>query len=128
MKNTPKFSNKMTEQQTVFKLTSLQIALFCAFGFANIATAAQLSLSQAPPGDSNQPPIPNVIVTADDSGSMGECYIRATGVATGIYAPTSAGICVNPLHVSGIQSLREALAVAFSPANLPPESLYPRFF
>ncbi len=45
-------------------------------GLAGLAVAAPLSLTQAPPGAAREP-APNIIVSVDDSGSMG-----AAGIAT----------------------------------------------
>ncbi len=121
MKNASKLLRKPAKQQAVFKLASLQIALLCTFGFINMAHAAPLLLSQAPASNTNLPPVPNVIVSADDSGSMGACYDRVTGQETNTNA-NAAGICADIKKVSpisGMESLRAALAVAFSPANLP---------
>lgn len=60
---------------------SVICALIAAIFAPSCAIAAPLPLSQLPPGLAAIPPTPNVIVTVDDSGSMGE---RIAGTGTPI--------------------------------------------
>ena len=98
MKNTPT-SKQAIKQIPLFKLAPIQLALLLALAaamgslyFPNAARAAQLSLAQVPPSNANKPPVPNMVISVDDSGSMGQ---------------------------SGIDTLKSALTQAFSPVNLP---------
>ena len=81
----------------------LEIALSLAlsvgllgFVLPNIATAATIPLAQVPAANSNKPPSPNMIISVDDSGSMGAI---------------------------GMANLRSALTQAFSPVNLPDDTV-----
>ncbi len=71
-------------------------AVIATMGGASMLHAAPLSLVQYPAGSAYKTPIPNVVVSVDNSGSMG-----ATGMA----------------------ALRQALQETFDPVNLPDGSL-----
>lgn len=53
----------------IFKLSTL--ALASSFACMHLALAQQMTFPTAPPGSSGVEPAPNVIVSVDDSGSMG---------------------------------------------------------
>lgn len=71
-------------------------AAIALMGLPSFAFAGPLNLVQYPAGTANKQPIPNVIVTVDNSGSMG---------------------------TSGINALKTALRDTFDPANLPDGSI-----
>lgn len=74
--------------------TGLVIAM--TVGFAPLSHASPLALSTAPAGTGYKPPAPNVIVSVDDSGSMGS---------------------------AGMQTLRDALRDTFKATNVPNGSI-----
>lgn len=65
-------------------------------GQPTLGWAAQLGLAQTPAGNGGREPAPNIIISVDDSGSMGS---------------------------SGMSDLRAALNNAFSAANIPDDSI-----
>lgn len=65
-------------------------------GQSNSLWAAQLGLAQVPAGNGGREPAPNIIISVDDSGSMG---------------------------TAGMSDLRAALNNAFSAANIPDDSI-----
>lgn len=78
-----------------FKLTLLGAAITAIY-LPSPVSANPLNLVQYPAGSANKQPIPNVIVTVDNSGSMG---------------------------AAGINALKAALKDTFDPANLPDGSI-----
>ena len=71
-------------------------ALVASLGMPQFSIAAPMDLVQYPAGSANKPPVPNVIVSVDNSGSMG---------------------------TAGINALKTALKDTFNPANLPDGSI-----
>ena len=67
------------------------ILAILAAGHSGFSLASQINLEQAPPGTATEP-APNIIVSVDDSGSMG---------------------------ADGIANLKDALTQTFSSANVP---------
>ncbi|WP_399679298.1 pilus assembly protein [Xenophilus sp.] len=87
----------MKKQRRIHPASSLRrrpaaLAAAAALGLPAAVLAAPLALSTAPAGTGYKPPAPNVIISVDDSGSMGD---------------------------SGMATLRAALQDTFSPANVP---------
>ena len=76
--------------------TPLVYWLLSALALPQASLAAPLVLSTAPPGSAYKKPAPNVIVSVDDSSSMG---------------------------TAGMQILRDALFDTFSQANVPDGSI-----
>jgi len=78
--------------------TALTLAarLLLTGGFAGMAAAQTLPLAQMPPGNGGREPAPNIIISVDDSGSMG---------------------------TAGMTALRNALNSAFSTAAVPDDSI-----
>ena len=75
------------------------IAVACALlmaGSQQLAMGAALTLAQVPAGNGGKEPAPNLIISVDDSGSMGS---------------------------TGMTALRNALNSSFSPAAIPDESI-----
>lgn len=55
----------------MLKKSSLAVAINTLFLAPTIATAAPIDFANTPPGSGFKPPRPNVILTLDNSGSMG---------------------------------------------------------
>jgi type IV pilus assembly protein PilY1 len=80
------------------------VGLAC-FALAATAIAAPLLLVQSPPGSGRNEPAPNVIISVDDSGSMGKDVDDNSPDST---------------HPSKIQLLKNALTAQFGDANATP--------
>ena len=75
-------SNVQLETASIWHvLVPLVQAMLCASVLTLPAHAGQLSLSQAPAGNGGREPAPNIIVSVDDSGSMGTTGIAALKAA-----------------------------------------------
>lgn len=83
------------QKKQPFPYSSIYLAISAVL-LSQHVQAAPLSLSTAPPGTSYKAPAPNVIVSVDDSGSMG---------------------------ASGMRTLREALKKTFTAENVPDHSI-----
>ena len=79
-----------------FSTSPIAAAVFLLLQYGTISYAAPLSLVQYPPGSMVMEPAPNVIISVDDSGSMGD---------------------------DGIASLRNALQETFTAENIPNNSI-----
>lgn len=98
-KNAPKImciDRNTSQRRKAPKLTSVALAAIASIVLLPFAThAAPLSLSQIPAGNGGREPAPNMLVSVDDSGSMG----------------------------GDIVALRNALNDAFSAAKIPDDSI-----
>lgn len=85
------------------KLHQLALAACLAMGLNGLVSSAPLPLAQVPQGNGGREPAPNLVVTVDDSGSMG-----ATDAGGGL---------------TRIAALRNALTASFSPTALPDDAV-----
>lgn len=85
------------------KLHQVGIAICLVLGLNHSLLAAPLPLAQVPQGNGGREPAPNIIVTVDDSGSMGT-------------ADAGGGL-------TRIAALRNALNTSFSPTALPDDAV-----
>ncbi|MDP2371254.1 pilus assembly protein [Rhodoferax sp.] len=130
-------SNQISTNTVTPRVTHPRSALWTAFWVAGLtatsvtAHAVGLTLATAPPGSGGREPAPNVIVSVDDSGSMGwdvngcattdwnlaiyGSYFNEAG-ATGCPTPAS-----NP-NPSRIASLKAALNAQFGSATKIPDN------
>lgn len=87
-----KKSNWLTSQVRGHRLLAPTVLALLALTGTSSGRAGPLTLSQTPPGASAREPAPNIIVSVDDSGSMGS---------------------------SGMTTLKAALTATFSATNIP---------
>ena len=84
-KNTPKImriDHRNSQRREAPKLTSVALAAIASIVLVPFAThAAPLSLSQIPAGNGGREPAPNLIISVDDSGSMGSTGMAALRTA-----------------------------------------------
>lgn len=83
------------KKEKLFRRSTVGLVV-AALALSPTVYGAPLALSQAPPGTASKAPAPNVIVSVDDSGSMGE---------------------------EGMEALRNSLLNTFTAANVPDGSI-----
>lgn len=87
---------RICQPPSPYRLHQLALAVGLAMGLSNYTHAAPLSLAQVPQGNGGREPAPNLIITVDDSGSMG---------------------------TTGMTALRNALTTSFSTTALPDDAI-----
>ena len=101
--STDQFDRPQLPKAGPVRLSALASAAFLCMGMApNASNAAPLPLAQVPAGNGGREPPPNVIVSVDDSGSMG------ASLATG---------------GTRIEALRAALRDSFSGTKIPDDAI-----